>query len=68
MRVYDGADEVRHYYDVMLRYFPDLHFEVIAVHHADDAVVGELWMSGTHLGLGPRLRGHRASASGAGRP
>lgn len=52
-RVYDGADEVRHYYEVTRRYFPDLRFEVIEVHHGDDAVVCELWMSGTHLGSGP---------------
>jgi steroid delta-isomerase-like uncharacterized protein len=52
-RVYDGADEVRHYYDVSHRYFPDLHFEVVDWHEADDAVVAELWMSGTHLGSGP---------------
>lgn len=51
-RVYDGPDEVRHYYDVTRRYFPDLRFEVIEIHHADDAVVCELWMSGTHLGSG----------------
>ena len=52
-RVYDGDAEVRHYYQVTRRYFPDLHFDVIAVHHGDDAVVCELWMSGTHLGSGP---------------
>jgi predicted ester cyclase len=51
-RVYDGADEVRHYYEVSRGYFPDLHFDVIAVHHGDDAVVSELWMTGTHLGSG----------------
>ena len=54
-RVYDGPAEVRHYYQVILRYFPDLRFEVIAVHHGDDAVVCELWMSGTHLGSGPEF-------------
>jgi steroid delta-isomerase-like uncharacterized protein len=60
-RVYDGVDEVRHYYQVTRRYFPDLQFEVIDVHHADDAVVCELWMSGTHLGSGPDFEatGHR---------
>ena len=60
-RVYDGADEVRHYYEITRRYFPDLHFDVIAVHHGDDAVVCELWMSGTHLGSGPDFEatGHR---------
>ena len=52
-RVYDGADEVRRYYESTRRYFPDLSFEVDEVHHADDAVVCELWMSGTHLGSGP---------------
>lgn len=52
-RVYDGDEEVRHYYAVTRRYFPDLSFEVIEVHHADDAVVCELWMTGTHLGSGP---------------
>lgn len=52
VRVYDGEDEVRRYYGMMLHYFPDLSFEIIAVHHADDAVVAELWMAGTHLGSG----------------
>lgn len=51
-RVYDGHDEVRQYYKMTRRYFPDLHFDVIDVHHADDAVVCEMWMSGTHLGSG----------------
>lgn len=54
-RVYDGADDVRRYYEMTRRYFPDLHFEVIDVHHADDTVVCELWMSGTHLGSGPEF-------------
>jgi predicted ester cyclase len=52
-RVYDGADDVEKYYCMTWHYFPDLHFDVIAVHHAVDAVVAELWMSGTHLGSGP---------------
>ena len=60
-RVYDGVDEVRRYWEVTRRYFPDLRFEVIEVHHGEDAVVCELWMSGTHPGLGPRLRGHGAA-------
>jgi steroid delta-isomerase-like uncharacterized protein len=51
-RVYDGSGEVRHYYEVTRGYFPDLRFEVIAVHHGDDAAVCELWMTGTHLGSG----------------
>lgn len=52
-RVYDGADDVQRYYEMPRHYFPDLRFEVIAVHHAADTVVAELWMSGTHLGSGP---------------
>jgi steroid delta-isomerase-like uncharacterized protein len=51
-RVYDGADEVRHYYEATRRYFPDLHFEVVEVHHSENVVTCELWMSGTHLGSG----------------
>jgi steroid delta-isomerase-like uncharacterized protein len=51
-RVYDGAGEVRHYYEATRGYFPDLRFDVIAVHHGDDALVCELWMTGTHLGSG----------------
>ena len=60
-RVYDGVDQVRHYYEVTRRYFPDLQFAVIDLHHADDAVVCELWMTGTHLGSGPDFEatGHR---------
>jgi predicted ester cyclase len=54
-RVYDGAADVRGYYEVTRRYFPDLHFDVIALHHGDDAVVCEVWMSGTHLGSGPEF-------------
>ncbi|HEY8546758.1 MAG TPA: ester cyclase [Acidimicrobiales bacterium] len=49
-RVYDGPEEVRRYYRMTRHHFPDLHFEVIAVHHAAEVVVAELWMSGTHLG------------------
>jgi predicted ester cyclase len=51
-RVYDGPDEVRRYWQTTREVFPDLTFEVDSVHHADDAVVAELWMSGTHLGSG----------------
>ena len=52
-RVYDGADEVRAWFTTMFGVFPDLRLEVTALHHADDAVVAELFMSGTHLGAGP---------------
>jgi steroid delta-isomerase-like uncharacterized protein len=52
-RVYDGPDEVRSWFATMYHIFPDLTMEIAALHHADDAVVAELWMSGTHLGSGP---------------
>jgi steroid delta-isomerase-like uncharacterized protein len=48
--VYDGADEVRRYYEMTAKLFPDLGFEVIETHHSDASVVAELWMSGSHLG------------------
>lgn len=49
-RVYDGADEVRHYLTERARVFPDLHTEVINFWHADDVVAAELWLIGTHIG------------------
>ena len=52
-RVYDGPDDVGRYYEMTRHYFPDLHFEVIDVHHSAETVVAELWMTGTHLGSGP---------------
>jgi predicted ester cyclase len=33
-------------------YIPDLRFDVIAIHHGDDALVSALWMTGTHLRTG----------------
>jgi predicted ester cyclase len=51
--VYDGAAEVRRYYEMTFRLFPDLAFDVIATHHSDDVVAAELWMSGSHLGSRP---------------
>ncbi len=49
-RVYDGAAEVTRYYESTFGTFPDLGFELITAHHADDALVVEMWMSGSHLG------------------
>jgi len=49
-RVYEGAAEVRRYYDTTFGAFPDLTFELIAAHHADASLVVEMWMSGSHLG------------------
>jgi steroid delta-isomerase-like uncharacterized protein len=52
-RVYDGAADVRRYYETTWAIFPDLTFDLIDRHHAEDTVVAELWMSGTHRGSRP---------------
>jgi predicted ester cyclase len=49
-RVYEGEAEVRRYYDTTFGAFPDLSFALITAHHADDAILVEMWMSGSHLG------------------
>ena len=48
--VYDGEEAVRGYFAETRRAFPDQRNELIALHHADDAVVVEFWLLGTHLG------------------
>jgi steroid delta-isomerase-like uncharacterized protein len=48
--VYDGEDEVRRYYADSRAAFPDQRNEVIALHHADDTVIVEFDLLGTHLG------------------
>jgi steroid delta-isomerase-like uncharacterized protein len=48
--VYDGEQEVRGYYADSRAAFPDQRNEVIALHHADDAVIVEFDLLGTHLG------------------
>jgi steroid delta-isomerase-like uncharacterized protein len=48
--VYDGADAVNRYYQETRTAFPDQRNEVIALHHADDAVIAEFWLRGTHEG------------------
>jgi steroid delta-isomerase-like uncharacterized protein len=47
--VYDGRDEVARYFEETRTAFPDQRNEIIAIHHADDAVLVELWVRGTHL-------------------
>jgi steroid delta-isomerase-like uncharacterized protein len=51
--VYDGEEAVRAYFAETRRAFPDQRNELVALHHADDAVVVEFDLLGTHLG---RLR------------
>jgi steroid delta-isomerase-like uncharacterized protein len=49
-RVHDGEDEVREYFRESRTAFPDQRNELIALHHADDAVIVEFWLRGTHQG------------------
>jgi steroid delta-isomerase-like uncharacterized protein len=49
--VIDGEAEVAHYYQETRAAFPDQRNEVIAVHHADDAVIVEFDLLGTHDGV-----------------
>ncbi|MGA9636689.1 MAG: ester cyclase [Solirubrobacterales bacterium] len=48
--VYDGAEEVDRYYENTRRAFPDQRNELLALHHADDAVLVEAVVRGTHKG------------------
>ncbi len=48
--VYDGEDAVRRYFAETRTAFPDQRNELIALHHADDAVIVEFDLLGTHLG------------------
>src|SRR3954452_3717291 len=48
--VYDGAEEVSRYFKETRTAFPDQRNELIALHHADDAVIVEFWLRGTHEG------------------
>ena len=49
-RVYDGEAAVREYFRETRAAFPDQHNELISLRHADDAVVVEFWLLGTHRG------------------
>lgn len=45
-----GAEAVRRYYDTLMRAAPDLRVDVERRHVADDAVILECTIRGTHLG------------------
>jgi steroid delta-isomerase-like uncharacterized protein len=49
-QVYDGREEVSGYYTASRLAFPDQRNEVHAIHHADDAVIVEFDLLGTHRG------------------
>ena len=50
--VFEGEAEVRDYWSSGRNIIPDQRNELIALHHADDAVVVEFWLRGTHTGGG----------------
>jgi steroid delta-isomerase-like uncharacterized protein len=52
--VHDGTDEVMRYFAETRAAFPDQRNELIGLHHADDSVIVEFNLLGTHLG---NLRG-----------
>jgi steroid delta-isomerase-like uncharacterized protein len=62
--VFDGEQEVRGYFKESRTAFPDQRNELLALHHADDAVIVEFDVLGTHLGplraLPPTGRSFRA--------
>jgi steroid delta-isomerase-like uncharacterized protein len=62
--LYDGEDAVRAYYEETRRAFPDQRNELVSLRHADDAVIVEFDLLGTHRGplrsLPPTGRSFRA--------
>jgi steroid delta-isomerase-like uncharacterized protein len=48
--VFDGVDEVMGYYRTSRATFPDQRNEIREIHRADDAVIVEFDLLGTHLG------------------
>jgi steroid delta-isomerase-like uncharacterized protein len=63
-QVFDGEEEVRRYYAGSRSAFPDQRNEIHAVHHADDGVIVEFDLLGTHegdfVGAAPTGRSFRA--------
>jgi steroid delta-isomerase-like uncharacterized protein len=49
-QVFDGEEQVRNYYAASRAAFPDQRNEIHSLRHADDAVVVEFDLLGTHLG------------------
>jgi predicted ester cyclase len=49
-RVYEGLEVCARYLKERRNAFPDYRAEPIALHHADDAVIAEAWVTGTHVG------------------
>jgi steroid delta-isomerase-like uncharacterized protein len=49
-RIHDGEAAVREYFRETRSAFPDQRNELISLRHADDAVIVEFWLLGTHRG------------------
>ena len=49
-QVHDGEAAVREYFKQSRSAFPDQRNELISLRHADDAVITEFWLLGTHEG------------------
>lgn len=62
-RTYDGLSEVQAYFRESRTAFPDQRNELISLRHAEDAVIVEFWLLGTHqgplLGIEPTGRSFR---------
>jgi steroid delta-isomerase-like uncharacterized protein len=58
--VYDGAEKVAEYFRITRNAFPDQRNENTTLHYADDAVIAEFDLLGTHLG---ELRGIPATGN-----
>lgn len=62
-QVFDGEEQVRGYYLASRTAFPDQRNEIHALHHADDGVIVEFDLLGTHngefLGVAPTGREFR---------
>ena len=62
--VYDGPQEVARYYESARAAFPDQRNENVILHYAQDAVIAEFDLLGTHLGelrgIAPTGRSFRA--------
>src|SRR5918994_5275987 len=52
--VHDGPEQVMEYFRTTRNAFPDQRNELVRLHHADDAVIAEFILRGTHEG---ELRG-----------
>lgn len=49
-QVFEGPEEVTKYYRDSRTAFPDQRNEIVSMRHADDAVITEFWLLGTHEG------------------